>query len=117
MSAQIADPQTNAASTEHPHIVLIQKMDRQQAVIRGTRMPVWVIAGFYKAGDTMDDILMSYPHLSPASVYDAISYYHDHQAEIEAEIAAQRIENVLQQTGAVMDERGFIHFPDLQKTT
>jgi uncharacterized protein (DUF433 family) len=117
MAIQIAAPQVNAAATEHPHIVLIQKMDRQQAVIRGTRMPVWIIAGFYKAGDTMDDILVSYPHLSPASVYDAISYYHDHQVEIEAEISTQRIENVLKQTGGVMDERGFIHFPDLPKTT
>jgi uncharacterized protein (DUF433 family) len=116
MAVQVAAPQVNDTATEHPHIVLIQKMDRQQAVIRGTRMPVWVIAGFYKAGDTMDDILMSYPHLSPASVYDAISYYHDHQTEIEAEIAAQRIENVLKQTGGVIDERGFIHFPDLRKT-
>ena len=116
MAIQVADPQVNDTSTEHPHIVLIQKRDRQQAVIRSTRMPVWIIAGFYKAGDTMDDILMSYPQLSPASVYDAISYYHDHQAEIEAEIAVQRIENVLKQTGAVLDERGFIHFPDLQKT-
>ncbi len=116
MAAQIADLQVADTSTEHPHIVLIQKEDRRQAVISGTRMPVWIIAGFYKAGDTMDDILMSYPHLSPASVYDAISYYHDHQAEIESEIAAQRIENVLKQTGGVMDERGFIHFPDLQKT-
>ena len=116
MAIQVAEPQVNDTSTEHPHIVLIQKMDRQQAVIRGTRMPVWVIAGYYKAGDTMDDILLSYPHLSPASVYDAISYYHDHQAEIEAEIAAQRIENVLKQTGGVLDERGFIHFPDILKT-
>jgi uncharacterized protein (DUF433 family) len=116
MAIQVAAPQINDTSTEHPHIVLIQKMDRQQAVIRGTRMPVWIIAGFYKAGDTMDDILMSYPHLSPASVYDAISYYHDHQAEIEAEIASQRIEHVLKQTGGVIDERGFIHFPDLRKT-
>lgn len=101
--------------TEHPHIVLVQKTGRQQAVIRGTRLPVWIIAGFYKAGDTLDDILVLYPHVSPASVYDAVSYYHDHQAEIEAEIAAQRIETVLERTGGVMDARGFIHFPSLKK--
>jgi len=47
-------------------------------------------------------------HLSAAAVYDAISYYLDHRAEIEQEIAAHRIESILAETGAQTDERGLV---------
>jgi hypothetical protein len=64
----------------------------------------------YRAGDTVEDILQTYPHLSPAAVHDAISYYLEHRSELEQEIAAHHIEQVLARTGAHMDERGFITF-------
>jgi uncharacterized protein (DUF433 family) len=53
-------------------------------VIENTRISVRLIAGYYKAGMTVEEILRDYPHLAAAAVYDAISYYIDHQAEIEA---------------------------------
>ena len=59
----------------------------------------------------MDDILRSYPHLSAAAVYYALSYYLDHTAEIEREIAAKRFERVLSEMGGQVDERGFVTFP------
>jgi hypothetical protein len=34
----------------------------------------------------VDEILQHYRHLTPAQVHDALSYYFDHQAEIEEEI-------------------------------
>ena len=58
----------------------------------------------------MDDILRSYPHLDPAAIHDTISFYLDHRAELEQEIAAHRIEAVLARNGGKMDERGFIGF-------
>jgi len=112
MAVQEAEVATRDKPTEHPHIVRRQTISGERAFIRGTGMPVWLIAGFYKADDSVDDILLYYPHLSPAAVYDAISYYHDHQAEIEEEIAEQRIENILKRTGATIDERGFLRYPD-----
>lgn len=93
--------------TEHPHIALVNG----QAMVRGTRIAVRLIAQMHRAGDTVDDILRTYSHLSAAAVHDAISYYLDHRAEIEQEIAAHRIENALTRTGAQMNERGFITFP------
>jgi uncharacterized protein (DUF433 family) len=105
-------PQTEPAEqrTEHPYVALVNG----QAVVRGTRIPVRLIAQMHRAGDTVDDILHTYPHLSAAAAHDAISYYLDHRAEIEREIVAHRIENVLTRTGAQMDERGFITFPPAQ---
>jgi uncharacterized protein (DUF433 family) len=55
-------------------------------ILRGTRIGVSLIAWQYKQGHTVDEILQGYPHLTPAQVHDALSYYFDHQAEIEEEI-------------------------------
>ncbi len=83
-------------------------------MLRGTRISVRLIAQMYRAGDSVDDILHTYPHLTATAAHDAISYYLDHRAEIEQEIAANRIEAVLAETGAQMDKRGFITFPQTQ---
>ena len=61
--------------------------------IRGTRVPVWVLAAIHKKGDTPEDILEMYTNLSAAQVYAALSYYYEHRAEIDAEIAAQNVEH------------------------
>ena len=108
--AVLALPHTEPAeqNTEHPHIVRIENVP----TLRGTRLPVRLIAQMYRAGDSVDDILHSYPQLSAAVVHDAVSYYLDHRADIEQEIAAHRIEAALAETGGQMDERGFITFPD-----
>lgn len=93
--------------TEHPHVALVNGVP----TVRGTRLPVRLVAQLYRAGDTVDDILRTYPHLSAAAVHDAISYYLDHRIALEQEIAAHRIERALARAGAQMDERGFITFP------
>ena len=79
-------------------------------VIKGTRIAVWQIAERLKLGDSPDDLLNAYTHLSAAAIYDAISYYLDHQQEVEAEIMENRIEQVLADTEAKMDEHGVITF-------
>ncbi|HKZ82664.1 MAG TPA: DUF433 domain-containing protein [Anaerolineae bacterium] len=117
MAVQQVETFTREQPTEHPHIVRRRTISRERAFLRGTGMPVWLIASFYKAGDSVESILIGYPHLSPAAVHDAISYYHDHQAEIEEEIAEQRIENILKRTGATLDEQGFIRYPDRTGTS
>ena len=94
--------------TEHPHVVRVGGVP----MLRGTRLSVRLIAQRHRAGDSVDDILEAYPHLEPAAVHDAISFFLDHRAEIEQEIAAYRIEAVLARSGGKMDERGFIRFDD-----
>jgi len=113
MSA-IVSPQTALEEhrTEHPHIVQIENVLGGAPIVRGSRIAVRLIAQMYRGGDSVDDILKTYPHLSATSVHDAISYYLDHRAEIEQEILANRIENLLPKSGAQMDERGFITYLD-----
>ena len=70
-----------------------------QPVIVGTRTPVKSIVGYYKMGLSVEEILEGLPHLSPAQVFAALSYYHDHQAEIERDIADGCVENLIARYG------------------
>lgn len=97
--------------TEHPYIVCVDSICGGRAIIEDSRVSVRHIAQLYKAGDTVDEVLQAHPHLKAAAVYDAISYYLDHQAEIEQEIAENRFQAVQAQTGLEVDERGFVTFP------
>lgn len=69
---------------EHPYIVQVPGICDGRPIIRGTRTPVSTVVGYYKMGESIDEILTALPHLTPAQVLDALSYYHDHQAEMEA---------------------------------
>src|SRR5581483_2524630 len=97
--------------TEHAHIVRRPGVCGGAPLIRSTRITVRHIAQLYKGGADVAEILRNYPHLQPSWIHDAISYYLDHTQEIEAEIEANRIENVLARTGGVMDNKGVIRFP------
>lgn len=96
--------------TEHPHIVRVAGICGGRPTIKHSRIDVSHVAQLYKGGDTVDEILQAHPHLQAAAVYDAISYYLDHQEEIEQEIAENRLEALMKKDGIRMDERGFIHF-------
>jgi uncharacterized protein (DUF433 family) len=98
--------------TEHPYIIHAPGVCGGRPIIKGTRISVRHIAQLYKAGDLVDEIVQAHPHLSAAAVYDAISYYLDHQAEIEQEIAENRVEALVARDGYTVNERGFIHFVD-----
>ena len=90
--------------TEHPHIV---RTTANRAIVRGTRILVQTIVGYYKLGYSVEEILNGLPHLTPAQVYDALSYYHDHQAEIEAELSkSEDVDGLLKKYHLQMDERG-----------
>ena len=64
--------------------------------INGTRMTVNQLAVRlavrYKQGDTPEEIVDQYPHLTLAQVYTALAYYHANREEIEADLAAEKME-------------------------
>jgi uncharacterized protein (DUF433 family) len=95
-------------STEHPHITRNAQICSGSPRIRNSRITVRHVAEMWKGGDSVDEIVRTYPHLQPSWVYDAISYYLDHQQEIEQELEDNRIENVLAECGGIMDETGII---------
>jgi len=95
---------------EHPYIVKREGFRGGRPILRGSSIPVWLVAAMWKAGDTPEEIGQVYPHLEPAAIYDAISYYLDHQAAVEAEISENRIDQALDEAQATINNAGEIVF-------
>jgi uncharacterized protein (DUF433 family) len=58
------------------------------ARIAGTRMKVIHLVMDKMAYDASpEEMQREFPHLTPAQVYAALTYYHDHKAELDAQIA------------------------------
>lgn len=71
--------------TEYPHIVEIVGVNGGQATLEGTRIAVWHLAGYYhRVGMTVEDIVAEWSYLTPAQVFSALAYYHDHKEETDA---------------------------------
>jgi uncharacterized protein (DUF433 family) len=54
--------------------------------IRGTRIPVWVLANYRRMGMSDVEILEQYPSLSQVNLDAAWNYFLGHTAEIEEQI-------------------------------
>ena len=67
----------------YPHITTHRGIAGGEPVIEGTRITVRCIAGYYQMGMSVDEILTSLSHLTPAQVHSALAYYFDHKREID----------------------------------
>jgi len=45
-----------------------------------------LIVGVVAYGWNAEDLCRQYPHLKPAQIHGALSYYYDHQAAMDAEL-------------------------------
>jgi len=92
--------------TEHPYIVQIEDICGGRPVIKGTRISVQIIIGYYKLGMSIEEIMEGLPHLSAAQIHDALSYYYDHQEEIERDIQDARLQNIMGKYDLKKDKNG-----------
>ncbi len=76
--------------TAHRYIVSSPEILGGEPVIKGTRTPVRAIVELWRSGMPAEEITLDLPHLTPAQVFDALSYYSDHTAEINEHIEANR---------------------------
>ena len=76
-----------AADVVHPYVERRPGAQGGRPVIRGSRFPVSSIVQDNRQGPSVDEIIDQFPWLRPVEVYDALSYYYDHRAQIEQEIA------------------------------
>jgi uncharacterized protein (DUF433 family) len=60
--------------------------------IAGTGVSVRRIVGWYKMGQTPEEIADQYDHLSLAQVFAALTYYHANRSGIEADLAQEQAE-------------------------
>jgi uncharacterized protein (DUF433 family) len=73
-------------ATIYPHIVSTPGICGGRPRIDGTRISVQVIAEYYHLYNNVDRILEALPHLKASEVHAALTYYFDHQTEIDEEI-------------------------------
>ncbi len=78
-------------SVAHEHI---EKLAGQPA--RLSRLPrirvVQIVMDYLAHGWSPDEMCRHYPHLTLAETHAAMTYYYDHQAEIDAELQAELAE-------------------------
>jgi uncharacterized protein (DUF433 family) len=78
-------------ATGHAYIVSDDQILGGEPIIRGTRTPVRAIGETRRLGVAAEEIPNCLPHLNLAQVFDALSYYSDHQDEVNAHIERNRI--------------------------
>jgi uncharacterized protein (DUF433 family) len=81
--------------TEHLYIVRDDRILKGEPIIKGTRTPVRAIIETWRMGIAPEEIPTGMPHLTLAQVFDALSYYSDHQNEINNYIECNRIPDEL----------------------
>ena len=81
----------NMMRTEHCYVVRDESVLNGEPVIKGTRTPIRAIVEMWRLGYAPEEIPGELPHLSLSAVFDALSYYGDHQEEINEYIERNRI--------------------------
>jgi len=78
----------------HPYVTEVEGVAGGKPVIKGTRTPVRSLVAYHQMGNTPEEIQAKLPYLSLAQIHDALSFYYDHQSEIDADIEANKEEYV-----------------------
>ncbi|MGH2558631.1 MAG: DUF433 domain-containing protein [Thermomicrobiales bacterium] len=87
--------------TEHPHIVKSMDTLGGEPRIEDTRMPVRQIYELSEAGTSPDEIIESFPWLTHAQIFDALSYAYDHPEEIAHHQERHKLRNVMRKHNLV----------------
>jgi len=94
--------------TDHPYITKTPGICGGRPVVQGTRIPVKVLVNHYRLNEKVDDILAGFPQLTAAQFHDALSYYYDNQAEIDADIEADELSALLKQFNLEVNADGVL---------
>jgi uncharacterized protein (DUF433 family) len=78
-------------ATAHRYVVTNDQILSGEPIILGTRTPVRAIVELWRQGLAPEAIPSRLSHLSLAQVFDALSYYSDHQEEIHQHMERNRI--------------------------
>lgn len=66
-----------------------------EPIIAGTRTSVRAIVGLWRLGTMPEEIPNHLPHLTLAQIFDALSFYLDHQEEINEYIEKNQVPHEL----------------------
>ncbi len=73
--------------TGYPHVVRVEGVRGGRPVVEGTSLEIWVIVtNYYQSNMSVEELISDWPSLTPAKIYGALTYYHDHKAIVDQEI-------------------------------
>lgn len=75
----------------HRYVISDSEVLGGEPVIQGTKTTVRAIVELWRLGIPPEEIPQHLPHLHLAQVFDALSYYSDHQDEINRYIELNRV--------------------------
>ncbi|MEK7866420.1 MAG: DUF433 domain-containing protein [Planctomycetota bacterium] len=78
-------------TTGHRYVVRDPHILGGEPIIAQTRTPVRAIVELWRQGVSPEEIPTHLPHLSISQVFDALSYFSDHQAEVQDYIDRNRV--------------------------
>jgi len=78
--------------TDHARIVRVPGLLGGAPVIAGTRLPVYAIAGAFRAGSGLPEIQKDFPDLTASEVEAAIYYYLAHKREADEVLERSELE-------------------------
>lgn len=82
----VAGETTSSLVWAFPNIDMVEGAGGPSAVIRGTKIHVRILVGYFLIGETPEVIVREIiPHITLAQVYEAMRYYFVHRTEIDKE--------------------------------
>lgn len=60
--------------TEENIVTTLHNIEKDQAYLKGTRVPVWLVVNMLGKGISKEQILEQYPAISPAEINAAVKY-------------------------------------------
>jgi len=70
---------------------IVKHQDNAEPMVQGSRISVRDIVEQWKMGMSPEEVLLAYPHISLAQVFEALSYYQDNRDEIDMFIAKNKV--------------------------
>ena len=77
--------------TDHPHIIRMEGLHGGRPIIRGSGVSVQTVVEQTRLGHSPQEIVALFAEVvTLAQVHDALSYYYEHEQEVEQYIAENR---------------------------
>jgi len=76
-------------ATNYRYIVRAPGIRSGNPIVEGTRIGVHDVVAMIRTGATVDEVVVSFPRLTRAQVYECLAFYEDHKSEIDPLVASQ----------------------------
>ncbi len=74
-------------TTEHPHV---RRDERCRPVVGRHGLELHILAEYWRLGWSVEELAAGYPFLTMSEILDGLSFYLDHQEEIQVLMRANR---------------------------